>query len=253
MLAVLLFTSPALADSIPVPDYDFSSPTAPTTSPYAVSSSSAGLGSWQVSPPPSYWTSEGASATQWYDSTGAFYNIPAEHISGLPGAGTQVGYMFDNPGLQLSQTLSSTFQVGQSYQLTVGIGGGSNEFGSMAAGTQMQIGLFYLDGSGNENLIGTTTATWDGSTLPDGYVTSLTDYSVSIPAVNATDAWAGQNIGVALIQPYSVTAPAGDGSYWDVGNVRLVTPAPEPGSLVLLAAGLGAFVLGRKWSSKGGR
>jgi hypothetical protein len=153
--------------------------------------------------------------------------------------------MFATPGLQLSQTLSSTFQVGQSYQLTVGIAGGSGEYGAMAVGTPMQIALYYLDGGGNQVLVDPYTVY--STALPAvGYVNSLTDYQVTIPAVAASDPWAGRNIGVALIQPY--TAPL-DGSYWDIDNVRLAV-VPEPGSIVLLAAGLTMLVLGRRWASR---
>jgi hypothetical protein len=243
-LAVTLLASPALSQSINVPDYNFLNPVAPTTGFQTTPSTSAGLGGWQVSPPPSYWTSEGATAAQWYDSTGVFYNDPSgEYITNL--SGSQAGFMFDNPGLVLSQTLSSTYQVGKSYQLTVGIGGGSNENAPsqyMAPGTQMEIGLFYQNG-GNMVLVGTDTITWN-STLPAGYVTSLTDYQLTIPTVAAGNAWAGQPIGVALIQPNS--APL-DGSYWDVDNVR-VSAVPEPGTIALLVAGLGAFVVRRRWS-----
>jgi hypothetical protein len=245
VLAVSLLTSPALSASIPVPDYDFSNPTAPTTGFATQPSTSAGLGSWQVSPPPAYWTSSGGSIDQWYDQAGVFYNNPSnKYINNLPGS--QGGYLFATPGLELSQTLSSTYQVGQSYQLTVGIGGGSGEYGPMQNGTPIDIGLYYLDGSGNQQFLGTSEITWSGS-LSQGYVTSLTDYSVTIPAIGAGDPSKGQNIGVAIFEPG--TAPL-DGSYWDVDNVRLVSPVPEPGAIALVAAGTGILVLGRRWSPK---
>ena len=107
----------------------------------------------------------------------------------------------------------------------------------MPAGFQMAIGLYYRDGNGNQVPIGTTTVTNNNT----GNITHLTDYSLSIPSVAATDPWAGQSIGVELLQTQSGTG------YWDIDNVRLTTAAvPEPGSLALLAVGLGVLAV-RKW------
>jgi hapalindole biogenesis HpiC1 cyclase-like protein/PEP-CTERM motif-containing protein len=240
MLGVLLFVSPALSDVIPVPDYDFSNPTAPAVFGGATPSDSASstLGSWQVSPPP-----EGYPPGLWYEGAGVFYNDPSdEYVNNAPGS--QTGYMFTNSGLTLTQTLSTNYQIGKSYQLTVGAGGGSGEFGPMALGTTMQIGLYYMSG-GSQVMIGTpTNIVNDDSDLsgPGGYVDTLSDFTFNMPAVGAGDPWAGQPIGVALIQPLS--AP-NDGSYWDVDNVRLVS-VPEPGSMALLSTGLLMLLLGRR-------
>ena len=226
--ALLLLTSPAFSGSIPIPNYSFESPTVADVSPYA----SANIDVWQKSPPPAYWTQLGYTSDQWYNSAGEFYNVPSPYIDNADG--NQVGFMFSNPGLELSQQLSNTFQVGSPYQLTVGIEGGGY---GMSPGYPMQIGLYYLNG-GNQVMVGTTTVLNTNT----GPITHLTDYSVTIPAVAASDPWAGQSFGIALIQ----TGGTGTGGYWDIDNVRLAT-VPEPSSMALLAAGLSMLVLGRRW------
>jgi hypothetical protein len=245
-LALLLLTSQLFSQPISVPDFDFSNPAGAKDVPFAtIPSTSAGLGSWQVSPPPTYWTMSGASADQWYESTGVFYNDPTgAYITNT--SGSQCGYMFANIGMALSQTLSTTYQPGKSYQLTVGLGGGSGRTAPMPQGTPIDIGLYYLDGTGNPQFVGTTEVSWSGS-LPAGYVTSLTDYSLTIPAIGMGDLAAGKNIGVAIFEP--ATAPT-DGSYWDVDNVRLAA-VPEPASLAMFAGGgVGLFLLRRRLFAK---
>ena len=53
--------------------------------------------------------------------------------------------------------------------------------------------------------------------------THFVDFQVQVPGVKATDAWAGQSIGIQLLATpdfkQSRTYPWG--GYWDVGNVRL--------------------------------
>ncbi|MGA2035920.1 MAG: PEP-CTERM sorting domain-containing protein [Thermoguttaceae bacterium] len=238
-LAVLLFASPVLSEMIPIPNGSFEDPTVGNAAPYA----SPDMSDWQKSPPPSWWAGTGASTDQWYQSVGTFLNVPFEPIDNVDG--NQAAFMFSNPGLEISQQLTNTFQVGTSYQLTVGIAGGSY---GMAIGCPMEIGLYYLDGSGNQVMAGTTTVVNDATLAQGSYVTHLTDYQLTIPAVAASDPWAGQNIGVALIQTADLSNAGG---YWDIDNVRLTaTTAPEPGSIALLVAGLAMLVLRRRLFAK---
>jgi hypothetical protein len=241
-LAFLLLTSQAFSQPIAVPDFDFSNPPDAKDAFFAtIPSSSAGIGSWQVPPPPDYWAMSGASADQWYECTGVFYNDPMNKFI-TNASGSQCGYITANIGLSLSQTLSSTYEVGKSYQLTVGLGGGSGRFGPMPQGTPIDIGLYYLDGAGSPQFVGTSEVTWSGS-LSSGYVTTLTDYSLTVPAIGMGDPAVGQNIGIAIFEP--ATAPT-DGSYWDVSKVRLVAAVPEPASLAILSGGGAALFLLRR-------
>ncbi len=221
-LAVLLLTSPALSDSISVPNYDFASPYVPDEPPYAA----AGFSDWVQSPPPAWWTADGYTSQQWADSAGLFVNVPYEWIDNLvPSGGTsvhqQAAFMFATPGLEISQVLASTFRVGTSYRLTVGIQGGGE---GMPIGCPMEIGLYYLNATGNQVMVGTATVLNGNSLSSSGsssYINHLPDYSLTIPAVTAGDPWAGQGIGIALLQ---TSTTADEGGYWDIDNVRLTTP-----------------------------
>jgi hypothetical protein len=248
----LLFASRAFSQSTPIPDFNFLNPPNANLAPFAViPSTSAGIGSWQVPPPtPGFLFYEETAGSQtaaqatanWYNQAGVFYNNPSnQFITNL--SSSQGGYIFDTPGLSLTQTLSSTFQVGKPYQLTVALGGGG-EFGAMPLGDPIQLGLYYMSG-GSQTFVGTTTVMNDGSNWNGSYVDHLTDYSLFIPAVLPGDPWANQNIGVALIEPDSAY---GSASFYDIANVRL-NAVPEPGSVaLLLAAGLSIFGMCRRWS-----
>ena len=223
-LAVLLLASPVLSQpvSIPVPNYDFGSPYVANFPPFAL----AGVSTWVQSPPPAWWTADGYTTQDWTDSAGVFVNVPAKWIDNLvPSGGTsthqQAAFMFSTPGLQISQTLSTTFQVGASYQLAVGIEGGGQ---GMPIGTPMEISLYYLDSGGNQVMVGTTTVLNDLalSGSAGSYISHLPNRYLAIPAVAASDPWAGQNLGIALIQPDTGTTTG----YWDINNVRLTSALP---------------------------
>ena len=62
------------------------------------------------------------------------------------------------------------------------------------------------------------------------------DYSVALPAVQASDAWAGKPIGIML----QITTATAENGGFDIDNVRL-EQVPEPSSAVML--GLGAMLL----------
>jgi hypothetical protein len=103
------------------------------------------------------------------------------------------------------------------------------------------LSLYYRDAGNNIITVGSpTTITYNPANFPLTSPLNLVDYSVNIPAVQAGDAWAGQNIGIMI----QVTASDFNGGYWDMDNVRL-TSVPEPGQVSLLALGLCGFVARR--------
>lgn len=48
--------------------------------------------------------------------------------------------------------------------------------------------------------------------------THFIDFTVSVPTVQAGDAWAGQNLGIRLLSTVSTNL---EGGYWDLDNVQL--------------------------------
>jgi len=121
-----------------------------------------------------------------------------------------------------------TFTVGKSYELTVGVARGAWNPGEEA--DQLEIRFFY-DAAGMATPIASVTATASDLGWSDGY---LTDYTVVLPEVLATDGWAGAPIGLWIVSTYQ--DPQSNGGDWVADNVRL-NEVPEPAAVILLGMG----------------
>jgi hypothetical protein len=196
------------AASITVPNGSFASPATPLADPR--------VDIWQQIP-------------DWAGTeSGVFSNTPPLFIDNCDG--TQVAFIFATPGttLQLdydsvdwigtTHAFDAVYQPGQSYALTVGVLGGTNLSYPMAEGTTLQLGLYYRDATNGIVTIATTTITNSGALFPSA--THLVDFQVNVPAVQASDAWAGKHIGIQLL---STTDGSLAGGYWDIDNVRLTS------------------------------
>lgn len=194
------------------------------------------IDSWQKAPQPDYFASVASTyGFTWDQTAGLFLNTPSgasDHIDNVDGS--QSAYLLAFPSVSLSQNLTTTYQVGVSYALTVGVLGKG-----LTDGDFLSLSFSYTDASNNQVQIAKTTVTYSAAGLPS--TTHLTDFQVDLPSVQAGDAWAGKQIGV------QVTSVYGDGNgYWDVDNVR-VSAVPEPQSLVVVAAfGLLGFAAWRR-------
>jgi hypothetical protein len=230
------FCSTLHAASISVPNFSFESP---STLPVGVSTT---IDSWQKIPKPAYFD-EAAFGFQWVQTAGIFYdnNPYANHD------GTQCAYMLSFPQVTLYQDgasgFNATYALGQSYTFTLGVFGKS-----LNPNNSLQLSLYYRDAGNNTVTIGTpTTITYNPATFPLTSPLNLVDYSVSIPAVQAGDAWAGKNIGIMI----QVSSSDFTGGYWDMDNIRLTT-VPEPAVASLFALGICGFVAKRATHRGGG-
>ena len=180
---------------------------------------SVDIDSWQKSPTP-WWYDE--SGGLWTQLTGVFLNVPPtdpDHIDNCDG--NQAAWLFAVPEVELFQDLTATFEVGQSYHLTVGIIGGG---GNMEDDVPIEIRLYYRDAENNKVTVGATTFTYNSDT---GYVKHFSDVQLDIPQVRPTNPWAGKNIGVQLVSTLDLdTGKAG--GFWDLDNVRLTKSGPVP-------------------------
>ncbi len=220
------------AASIAVPNGSFESP---STSPGPGISTS--IDSWQKASQPGYFD-PGTFGFTWDQTAGVFLdtNPYANHD------GVQCAYMLSFPQVSLFQDhsttpgFSATYAIGQSYTMTLGVFGKS-----LDSNNSLQLSLYYRDTGNNIVPIGTpTTITYNAATFPMTSPLNLVDFSVTIPNVQASDPWAGKNIGVMI----QVASSDFTGGYWDMDNVRL-TAVPEPAVASLLGLGICGFLLRR--------
>lgn len=212
--------------TIPIPNGSFESPV-------VVEIVDPRIDSWEKTPQPVWWDTNVYGA--WDNLVGAFENVPAgdpRHIENCDG--NQAIWVFANPEVGLFQDYDSRdwsntvpshafdarFEIGASYQLTVGVLVGTAF--PMAEGATLELSLYYRDAASNRVTVAATTVTNTPAVFNNG--TNLLDFHATVPPVAAGDAWAGQRLGVAILS--TVTAAAG--GYWVLDNVRLTsTRAPR--------------------------
>ncbi len=235
----------AQAQPIYVPNSSFESPAAPSSYPYV----NVSIDSWQKIPEPAYYGPAIGTpyGIPWVGTAGVFLDVNPY----VNHDGTQCGYILGFPQVTLYQDYNSsathdfnaTFEVGQAYNLTIGVFGKS----TLAPGSTLELSLYYLDALNNHVTVGSTTITYSAAAFPSTPPLSLIDYQVNVPTVQAGDAWAGQHVGIQLESTTPLQMSAGGN--WDFDNVRL-TAVPEPSSLGLLAIGLGGLMFLRSRSPR---
>jgi hypothetical protein len=209
------------------------------------------IDSWQRPAKPAYFDAvEENSGIFWIQTAGVFL-----HGGSYGNAvGDQAAYMFSFPDVGLFQDynttdwndatpthdFNATYEVGKSYNLTLAVFG-KGFSGNMTEGSMLELSLYYRDGTDSMVPVQSTVITYSAAQFPNEAPLNLMDFSVSVPTVQPGDEWANQNIGIQIKSLFGT----GDG-YWDMDNLRL-TAVPEPGTLSLLALGLGGwFCLRRK-------
>jgi len=175
---------------------------------------SVDIDSWQKSSKP--WWYDESGGYLWIQLTGVFLNVPPTDPDYIDNCdGDQGAWLWAYPEVELFQDVTNTFEVGQSYHLTVGIFGGG--LGGMKDGVPIEIRLYCRDAESNKVTVGATTFTyyWDPN-----HVKHFNDVRLDIPPVSSTEPWADKNIGVQIISTVDpVSGLAGE--FWDLDNVRL--------------------------------
>jgi hypothetical protein len=210
--------------TIAIPNYSFESPAVPPTAPYA----SPEIEDWQKSDQPAWYDPSQNADTPWAYLMGCFYNVPfpGQFIDNCDG--NQAMFLFALPEAALFQdydsvsgtnttpthALDAKFTVGRTYTLTAGVIGGG---GGMKPGATLELGLYYRDTASNMVTVASTIITNSTDAFPTN--THFVDFQVQLPAVQETNAWAGNYIGIRLLSTASFDLAGG---YWDLDNVRLV-------------------------------
>ena len=199
--AILLIITPAQADSITIPNNSFEVPVIdPNTNPFL------------AIPFVASWTEEDIDTANGLN-TGTFMNTPlssSDHLFNVDG--NQLAFLGSMDGNAFWQYLPETYRVGKSYRLTVGTCI-SMRF-PPPQGTPLIIALEYLPGADPNDVV---TVAFVEAPAPDPNSRTVEDFSVTLPAVQSTDQWAGKNISIAI---RATNSPVG--GFWDVDNVRLV-------------------------------
>jgi len=211
---------------------------------------SLNVDSWQKADKPAYFDQVEQNYGILWDQTAAIFFGPGAYGNM---AGNQAAYLFSFPQVTLFQDYDSMdyndagpthdfnakFEVGKSYNLTLGVYG-KGFSGNMTEGSMLSLSLYYRDGANMVAVGSPTIVTYSAAMFPTGGALNLLDYQVTLPAVQASNAWAGQQIGIKIESLYGT----GDG-YWDIDNVRL-TAVPEPSTLALAGIGVSVLVTARR-------
>lgn len=244
LVGLLTISDRLQAQPLFVPNHSFENPSTAgfpfDTNPF--------VDAWQkIAQPPEY-ASLGAGAPPWYGTAGVFSNTsPSSVAPYLNVTGNQAGYILMAPKVTMFQdysvspTFTSTYEVGKSYNLTLGLFARSS-FASILPGSTLELSLYYLDDSNSKVKVGSTVVSYSAAAFPTSPTPSLIDYQVNTLTVSAGDAWVGKHIGIQLEStiPLELTSFGN----WDFDNVRL-TAVPEPTALALLGLGFGALMRAR--------
>ncbi|MCL5280637.1 MAG: hypothetical protein M1376_12110 [Planctomycetes bacterium] len=156
-------------------------------------------------------------------NTGVFLNTPVGNPDCLVNAdANQLAFLGSQQGNALEQDLAAVYQIGCSYRLTVAVGVSARFPPSPIVPVDtMEIVLYYRADDKPVDIVHQTVEAKGLSS------TQLHEFSVYLAMVQASDAWAGKNIGVAI------RAAGAAGGFWDLDNIRLaesplaVPPAPR--------------------------
>jgi hypothetical protein len=194
------------------------------------------IDAWQDNPQSPYFDPSQFGGNPWQTLMGRFANTAPTNFDHLVNMdGTQAAYVFTFPGAGFFQDLNSVdwsgtashafnakFETGRAYHLTTAFTSSSNE--PLTNGASLQMALYYLDVSNQVVIVAATNVVFNTSVFTN--LTRFYDFTVDVPTVNATNAWAGKNIGIQFISTtYDPNLVTG---VWDLDNVRLTASIDVP-------------------------
>lgn len=218
LVAILGVVSCVSAGTITVPNGSFESPATPFIS--------LNIAPWQRTPQPVWWNTN--TSGEWNSLVGIFKNTPPgnfDHIDNCHSnqavwlfARQEAGLFLDHDSVTPTNSFDANYEIGYSYQMTVGLlNGGMGSGGGVAQGATLEFSLYYRDAASNRVTVAVTSITNALAVFSNS--THLLDFSVNVLTVQPTDPWAGRHIGILLLSTVSTNL---EGGYWDLDNVRLI-------------------------------
>jgi hypothetical protein len=194
------------------------------------------IDAWQDQPQSPFFDPSQFGGQPWATLMGRFANTDPgsfDHLDNLDG--TQAAYIFTFPGAGFFQDFNSvdwtgnashafnpTFEVGRSYHLTTAFTSSSNE--PLTNGASIEMSLYYHGGSNQVVKVAATNVVFDTKIFTN--LDHLIDFTLDVTTVQATDAWAGRNIGIEFISTtFDSNLITG---VWDLDNVRLSSTITVP-------------------------
>ena len=145
-------------------------------------------------------------------NTGIFPNSEPNSIDHIINAdGNQLAFLGSETGNAIQQDLTDTYKAGCIYRFTVAVGV-SWRFppSTIEPIDTIELVLYYRDANDVIDIAGQTVEVTGLSS------SELQDFTLELSAVQAGDAWADKEIGIAI------RAAGQPGGFWDLDNVRLV-------------------------------
>jgi hypothetical protein len=242
--AILVFSQTAAqADLLPVQNATFSRPLvslAQQASPFLQGTgwTTAGPELMEFPPGSGFWVNIGTLVWQ-NPAPGAFNHVDnlitdptvtlAEHPNpeNFPYQGA--ASLAAQTGNEFSQVLTSSFEAGRGYSLTVGVGRNYGNAEQVPAATAaLKLALYYLDDASTRQIV--TSIDIFNNPATSLSANHMLDFSTPEFVVGGGHPAGGRPVGVLL----TTIGPAG--GYFNVGNVR-VSAVPEPASIGVLMAG----------------
>ncbi|MBL9173244.1 MAG: hypothetical protein JNL10_06915, partial [Verrucomicrobiales bacterium] len=183
-LASLALAWTASAVDVPVGNASFELPSTTFVNPQ--------IDLWNKTPQPDWFQPQGG--ITWDQLSGVFANTaPSDprYIANIDG--TQAAFLISLPQAGITQVVSTKYEVGLQYSVSVGVIAGGN----ITEGTSLLIGLFYVDDAGSPQTVAGKTVIYTAAGFPNSI--EFQDQAAISSVLNSGDAAVGRNIGIQIV------------------------------------------------------